>query len=253
MKPCYLVGRTGMCVNLDGPALSVMQPYKARQLVPLSRVSRVIASGPVELSTEALLACAERGITITFLHADGQIRAYLFGDSPRRDGLWQRLRDFLDRPDWEERYSDWKRAMDSRLRRLLCQRLDLSLDAYSLSEIERHFQDYQVEQIGSHQRGFIVGRLHGMTAALVAELLAEVGLGAEQQRALGNRIDLPGSLARWLLLDLQIPLINWLQQQACGAAIKDNALVMFFESQMGGLRQLGGGILNRLHGFLVEL
>lgn len=253
MKPCYLVGRAGMCVNLDGPALSVMLPHKARQLVPLSRISRIIASGPVEISTEALLACAERGITITFLHADGQIRAYLFGDSPRRDGLWQRLRDFFDRPDWEERYSDWERAMDSRLRRMLCKQLHLSLDGYSLIGIERHLQEYQAEQVGSHQRGFIVGRLHGMTTALVAELLAEVGLGAEQQRALGNRVDLSGNLVRWLLLDLQIPFIKWLQEQPKGAAIKDKALTLFFESRMESLHQLGCGILNRLHGFLVEL
>jgi hypothetical protein len=242
-----------MSINLDGPALSVLQPHKARQLLPLSRISRIIASGPVELSTEALLACAERGITVTFLHRDGQIRAYLFGDSPGRDGLWQRLHDFLDRPDWKVRYSDWECSINSRLRRILCNWLQLSLDAYSLSEIECQLREYQAKQIGIHQRGFLAGRLHGMTAALVAELLAEVGLGAEQQRALGNRIDLSGSLVRWLLLDLQIPFINWLQEQPCGAAIKDKTLVMFFESQMGRLHQLGCSIVNKLHRFLVEL
>lgn len=106
MKPLYLNGRTGMRVSLDGPALQVAVPERAATLYPLQRISRVITSGPVTWSTEALLVCAERGITVTFLHRDGTTRAYLFGESPVREGLLSRLRDLLDRPDWQERYHD---------------------------------------------------------------------------------------------------------------------------------------------------
>ena len=254
MKPCYLIGkRNGLWVKLDGPALSIMRPERARQLLPLTRISRLIVTGPAEISTAALLACAERGISITFLQPDGQIQAYLFGDSPRRDSLWQRLQDFLDRPDWPERYADWKLAVDSRAHRALCRRLGLLPEQYTLSQIEDRFRAWQTEQIGAHQRGFVAGRLKGLCAALAAELLAEAGLGAAHMRTLGNRLDLPAALARWLLLDLLSPLGNWLLKQPAGEPIADRDLVAFFESRTPRLQRLGRQILNRLHGFLVEL
>jgi hypothetical protein len=253
MKPCYLVGRPGMWVGLDGPALSISRPERARQLLPLSRVSRIVASGPLELSTEALLACAERGITVTFLDGQGEVRAYLFGESTRRDGLYQRLRDFLDRPDWPERYDDWRRSVDSRALRALCRRLRLPPERHTLHTLELRFHQLQSSRIGARQRGFVAGRLHGLTRALAAELLSEAGLGAAQLRALDERLDPTADLTRWLVLDLQLPLLNWLATQPEGAPITDRALVAFFESRAFRLDRLGHGILNRLHGFLVEL
>ncbi|MEZ5592589.1 MAG: CRISPR-associated endonuclease Cas1 [Gammaproteobacteria bacterium] len=254
MKPCYVIGRRGgLWVNLDGPALSIKQPERACQLVPLNRISRLIVSGPADISTPALLACAERGISITFLQPNGQVRAYLFGDSPRRDSLWQRLQDFLDRPDWAERYSDWTRAVDSRAHCALCKRLQQSPERYTLAHIENRLRDWQTERLGARQYGFVSGRLHGLSAALAAELLTEFGLGAEHLRAIGNRLDLPSAPARWLHLDLLNPFAVWLNRQPVGAPIDDRALVAFFESRVPRLQRLGRQILNRLHGFLLEL
>lgn len=253
MKPCYLIGRPGMWISLDGPALSVSCPERARQLLPLSRVSRLIASGPLELSTEALLACAERGITVTFLDSQGAVRAYLFGESTRRDGLYQRLRDLLDRPDWPERYDDWRRAVDSRALRALCRRLALAPERQTLAALQQRLRQHQAQRLGHHQRGFVARRLQGLTRALAAEQLTQAGLGAAQLRALDERLELTADLTRWLVLDLQLPLLSWLGRQPAGAPLTDRALVAFFESRSRRLNHLARGILNRLHGFLVEL
>jgi len=254
MKPCYLVAkRSGLWVSLDGPALSIVRPEKARQWLPLTRISRLIVSGPAEISTAALLACAGRGISITFLQPDGQIQAYLFGESPRRDSLWQRLHDFLDRPDWPERYEDWKRSVDSRAHCSLCKRLWRTPEHSTLQQIEDGFREWQINHLGAHQRGFVAGRLQGLCAAQAAELLAEAGLGAEQMRALANRLDLSTALARWFMLDLLSPLTGWLSRQASGTEISDSDLVAFFESRSKRLQRLGRQILYRLHSFLVEL
>jgi hypothetical protein len=254
MKPCYLVAnRSGLWVNLDGPALSILRPDKARQLLPLTRISRLIVSGPAEISTAALMACAGRGISITFLQANGQIQGYLFGDSPRRDSLWQRLHDFLDRPDWSARYSDWKRAVDSHAHRALCKRLQQTPEQCSLQQIEAGFRRWQAEHLGVQQHRLVIERLHGLCAAQAAELLAEAGLGAVQMRSLANRLDLPTALARWFMLDLLNPLSHWLSKQTMGTPINNPALVAFFESRCKRLQRLGRQILNRLHGFLVEL
>lgn len=256
MKPLYLNGRTGMTVALDEPALRVAAPGRAPTLYPLQRISRVIASGSVEWSTAALLACAERGITVTFLHADGAIHAYLFGESTQRAGLFCRLRDLLDRPDWRERYGDWYRAMESHARRALVKRLDLDLDkapsaARLTALLDAHKQRYASPGICR----FLDKRLRGLLAALVAELLAETGLAAEPARGLSDRLDLGRDLVGLLAWNLHLPVLELLSRgdQGHDQRLDDAELVRLFEAHSAKLRQVARGVLNRLHGWLAEL
>jgi len=100
MKPLYLDGAQPLAVTLDGPALRVGQRGCADRRFPLRRVSRVVNSGRVSWDTRALLACADKGITICFLARDGGTRARWTGRTTERSGLAQRWNDFLDRPDW---------------------------------------------------------------------------------------------------------------------------------------------------------
>ena len=253
MKPCYLDGRGGLQVRLDGPALSARRPGRATTLVPLRRISRIIASGPVELATPLLLACAERGITVTFLHEDGALRAYLFGDAPRRQSLFQRLQDFLDRPDWLRRYNDWRRSIDSRARRRLCWRLQLAPDRYPLMYLLRVLRHEQEKRIGAPQRARAFRRLQGMARALAAELLAERGLDARRIRDFDGRIDLIRDLARWQLIDLQWPLLHELRRRESGIEPSQAELIALFEARTPRLRRISRTILNRLHRFLVEI
>lgn len=253
MKPCYLDGSGGLRVALDGPALSAIRPGRAATLVPLRQISRIIASGPVELSTPTLLACAARGITVTFLDEAGELRAYLFGDSPRRESLIQRITDFLDRPDWPERYENWRRSIDSLARRRLCRPLGLAADSHSLDHLLYQVRAAQQECLSDRERGLLAGRLHGMARALAAELLADAGLDAAQARLLVERLDLPADLARWLTIDLQWPLLRWLSRQPPGHAITQRELASLFETRTRRLRAISRLILNRLYRFLLEV
>lgn len=257
MKPLYLNGKPCMTVALDGPALEVAAPGRAASLYPLQRISRIISSGAVTWSTEALLACAERGITVTFLHRDGTIRAYLFGESNLREGLLSRLRDLLDRPDWQERYRDWYRAMESRARRALVKRLGTSAEAVPLSRLEAGIAELKHRYIGPGVCRFLERRLQGLLGGLVAQLLMEAGLSAERIRCLGGRIHLAEDIARLLAWDLHLPILEWLQQryrlQGATARIDDAELVRLFENRSDRLHRLGHSIMNRLHGYLVDV
>lgn len=257
MKPFYLNGAAGMAVTLDGPALRVTLPEKAPALYPLTRISRVIATTPVNWSTEALLACSERGITVTFLNKEGDILAYLFGVSSLRSGLFHRLRDLLDRPDWRERYADWYRAMESRARRALVVRLALPQErvppaeqlASMLDALKRRYTAPSVYR-------YIDRRLQGLLAGLVAELLAETGLSAQRVRSFADRLHLTEDLTRLLAWDLHLPVLDLLCRQehrGQNAKVEDLELVRLFETRTPRLRRLGRSVLNRLHGWLVEL
>lgn len=256
MKPLYLHGRTGMSVALDNPALRVVAPGRAATLYPLQRISRVIASGPVDWSTAALLACAERGITVTFLHPDGAIRAYLFGETSRRDSLPSRLRDFLDRPDWQERYGDWLRGMESRARRALIKRLGLNLAKAPPSAQLLAMLDAQKQRHASPGVcRFLDQRLRGLLAALVAELLTEAGLAADQVRALRDRLDLNRDLVQLLSWNLHLPVLELLSRQGIEPIqrLDDAELVQLFEQRSSSLCKVGRSLLNRLRGWLAEL
>ena len=84
-KPLYLHGHQPLAVALDGPALRVTQAESADRLFPLERLSRVVASGEVAWSTEALLACADHGVPVSFLAARSS--SLLTADGERQPSL----------------------------------------------------------------------------------------------------------------------------------------------------------------------
>jgi len=97
MRPLYIDGVTGCRVVLDEPTLRVIMPEQADQLFPLSRLSRVVCKSIVEWSMSAMLACADAGINLIFLHKNGELRARWLATGTERQSLTQRLVDLLSR------------------------------------------------------------------------------------------------------------------------------------------------------------
>lgn len=156
MRPLYIDGTPGCRVVLDEPALRIVMPDRADLLFPLSRISNVICSGVVDWSMSALLACADAGIHLLFLHNNGELRARWMGQGRVRQDLTQRLADLLARPDGMERYENWFRAMEKLAVRSAARRmgmadwrevpvrdmheriLQLTVDAYSWRNLEKN-------------------------------------------------------------------------------------------------------------------
>ncbi len=191
-------------------------------------------------------------------HRDGAIQAYLFGESTQREGLFRRLQDLLDRPDWHERYEDWRRAMASRTRLALIRRLGWEIkQTPSPERLEALLAEFKQRYVSASICRFIERRLRGLLSALVAELLAQAGLTAERMRCLDERLDLPGDLVRLLTWELQVPVLELLNRQARAtgamARLENIELVRLFESYSERLQRLGRTVLDRLHGWLVDL
>lgn len=125
MKPLYINGTGARNVCLDGPALKVQQLHAAELRFPLARISRIVVSGEVSWSTDALLACADAGIVVCFLRADGRPRARWIGKPTSRSTFTQHWRDFLDRPDWEEQYGNWRTNLRRHAMRFCAMRLGM--------------------------------------------------------------------------------------------------------------------------------
>ncbi len=108
-RPLYLAPLPDTRVTLDGPALCVSREEEAPRLFPLARFSRVVTATVIDWTSEALLACAECGISIVFMDEQGAVTARLTGRPGFADDLSRRLDDFLLLPQSAGMYRWWVR------------------------------------------------------------------------------------------------------------------------------------------------
>ena len=220
MKPLYLDGKEPLPVALDGPALRVSTAAESDRRFPLCRISRVTVSGRVSWSTEALLACADEGITVCFLKSDGGPRARWIGRPSKRSEFAQRWRDFFDRPDCDALYADWRRNIRRRALRFCALRLGWSpnssqnIVAMLMGGIES-----DISELREFKR-----EIRGLAHSRCLQELTKIGLGSDDTTLASIVPDLV-MVIQW---GLHPDFITWWQGQR-RALIQSNLAVSFFE------------------------
>lgn len=247
MKPLYLVGQAGAMVAYEEPALHVVMPKQAGQLFPLSRVSRIVVSGPVQWSMEALLACADAGISVVFLAAGGEVRARWLGRGNDRENLLQRLVELLQRSDARQRYRDRYASMQRMAVRSTARRLGFS-----------DWQDADAAALRAWLSGSGIGawlgieeKLLGLLGSSVQAGLLEYGLDGGNALLAGGDMNLPDDISRLLLWDFYPALLTWRKKRS--AMPDERSLIGFYERRSGRIDHLLRGILNKLHRWLLGL
>lgn len=177
MKPLYLHADRPLAVSLDGPALRISQTGCADRRFPLRRISRVMVSGDASWSTRALLACADEGIHICFLTANGMPRARWIGQATLRSELAQRWQDFLDRPDWPDRYTEWRIATSRRAVRFCAWRMGWSPTGDPRT-MHQAICEATRTVVHTAELSTIRRRLYGLGQARALEELGKEGLSA---------------------------------------------------------------------------
>jgi hypothetical protein len=260
-RPLYLDPRLDSEVLLDGPALSVRVPGEAERLVPLTRISRIVANKRVQFATDSLLACAERGITLTFVGGDGRVQARLLGKPGERQELPQRFIDLLARPDGTLLYQEWKRnrMLDAYLR--VSNRLGRPTRVHGVLEISHWLQEQSIRWCGKQtardtRAGFVELGQAWMTAHL-----QELGFGAPLEIAYQNEVDLHADLSALLSIGLESIRLGWLKRRAYWAKkrlqyprpVERKDLIMLLERKRSRVYAEGWSITRNLHQWLVEL
>ena len=206
MKPLYLRGSEPLSVSLDGPALKVAQDGAADRRFPLGRVSRVVVSNRVTWTTEALLACADEGITVCFLSRDGVPRARWTGRPSPRSEFTQRWSDFADRPDWPELFSQWRIAVRRRAIRFCALRMGWT-PRQNTRELVRILLTSADPPGKRHRLTEFRRQLHGLAHARAVAELSKLGLRANDD-AVANMLPVLSTAIQW---GLHPELVRWLR------------------------------------------
>jgi hypothetical protein len=259
-RSLYLAGTADTRVALDGPALAVQQGEQAEQLFPLQRVARVYSGAAVAWDTAALLACAERGIGVVFVDADGDIAARLLGRPGARDELLHRLREFLLLPQAPARYRHWLDGMRRRLAWWACMKLDAPDQQRDPRRarlwLEQRAAAYAGASAAEHTRQWLRTLAHQRAESHLLDL----GFGTATELGQAGEPNLARDLAELLNWYLQPPRLNWLRRRQAAARQRGEPLraprhadaVRLFESRSvrveARLRDLSGS----LHRWLID-
>ena len=111
----FLDGTAETRIRLDGRALAVRSPGRARQWYPLRLLARVISRPNDAGEGAAMIALNEAGIPLFFLDKDGKLVGACLGRFDDRTGLGAHLETLMALPDWPVRYENWLRAQERRI------------------------------------------------------------------------------------------------------------------------------------------
>ena len=251
MRPLYIDGHRETWVDLEDPALKISVPDQADQLFPLQRISRVIVSGGVQWHTDALLACANQGITVTFLDENGDVIARWLGKSLERQRFLQRLSDLISRADGQELYDSWYQGMERMVVQSAAKSLLKQSHRVVTADELQAFLNEQQQNLTIQPVKAVYDSIGGLVFAQVVQLFHENGLNAESELLHEQWLDLPRDFAKLLLWDLQIPLLIWLESSTVIPNFRKR--VEFYDARSTRISRLCQGLTNKLHRWLVEL
>lgn len=259
-RPLYLAPLPDTYVSLDGPALCVNREEQAPQLFPLQRISRVLTATSIGWSSEALLACAERGISIVFMTEDGEVAARLTGRPGMRDELYLRLVEFLLLPQAAGMYGFWFRNY----RRRAAHWAGLKLEIPVAERDPSHCRE-RIERLAKRAAGVDAALrsrqwMRSLAFSAMQAHLQDLGIGAGQSLGQVGDPTLARDLTEILVWYLEPARLGWLRSRQLAAARQGKALrqptqrevMQLFESRSVRVAERAREITGTLHRWLIH-
>jgi len=259
-RPLYIASGADTRIVLDGPALRVQREARAEQLFPLQRVSRIHSCDAAQWSSEALLACAVRGIGVLFVDERGEIVARLLGRPGLYDSLYRRLEEFMLLPQAMGMYRHWQRTFVQRAawwtgvklrvpetdrEPALCRR---AIDALAQGYVCRREEERTRQWLRTAAFGWMQSHLQ------------DLGFGTGNELTQSGEPALARDLTEIYIWYLEPARLGWLQRRRMAARRKTEpvrapshaALVRLFESRATRSAARGREITGTLHRWLIH-
>jgi len=259
-RPLYIAPDSETRVELDGPALRVTREELAQQLFPLQRLSRVYSARRVAWTSEALLACADLGVTVVFLDDAGAVAARLLGRPYFPDSLHHRLVELLLLPQGEGMYRHWL----NNLRGRAAHWAGLKLGAPAALRDPRHCREWLNRQASRYAGRKAAERswqwLRALAFGWMQAHLQDLGFGSDNELGQVGTPVLARDLSDVFMWYLEPARIGWLRSRHLAALRKGVALpppghreiVALFECRAARAATRGREITSNLHRWLIH-
>ncbi len=165
-------------VRLDGPALRINHQHQADRLFPLGQLAGVVVIGMVSWETQAIIACAEQGVSIHFISHRGVLRAQVCGTVSHyaRYDMNEPLSRFFELPDGTNRYHDWFEAGYHQARMHLAKTMYLSRQQITRLDIMQRLHSKLLYCIDEAAYNLFQQRVRGFLSIKLADLLRQKGI-----------------------------------------------------------------------------
>lgn len=173
-KTLYLCGE-GVRVRLDGPSLAVRKTGEAERRFPLCRLRRVVCRGGAGLPWDVLMACAEVGLTVASMKADGTPRGIWAPWSRIRTGIGEMVEEWIESGRWEEGWMTWCAGKESREMAVAAWHLRTRLPDLRPAAARRHLLSV-CGAAADHDRRRLLDELNGLLYSHVGTRLVQRGL-----------------------------------------------------------------------------
>ncbi len=262
-KTLYLDGRQPLRILRDGPALRVRASASADRLFPLYRLRRVVVSGRVEWCTDALLACADANIPISFLASEGRLRARLLAPAARSlvIAFDDALEMMLDTSDGRQGYLDWVSGCAHQARLQLVHSADRGLWPTQPAVMRRMLFARASHYVRAPDLRRFDRRLNALLNAHLSQLLGSSGVVFDSAVLALQDIDLVRDFANiliWRLQNTKLGFLKRLYHRALrnGLALQKLPLAStasFYESRASDIEGEFNQLLRRFHQYLIEV
>lgn len=259
--PLYLFSRSGVSVELDGPALKIQLVHeKAQRHIPMCRLSRILTDHKTQFSTEALLACAGRGITILFVGRDSSIGARLLGRPGERQEMRQRMLDLMQRANWKDRYRQWRHTVERATRARMQKKLRIPAQYIYTAQLNEWIDKRGMELSDLDTARNTRLWLRHPAQAWMLNHANQLGLGADSELLLDGWPDLVGDLTCILYWHLEPIRFGWLRRRylwkmnnhSDPSPVTRRDMVNLYEKNASVVSRHGREITNQLHVWLID-
>lgn len=261
LKTLYLEGGTRPHVLRDGPALRVRARNSADRLYPLRRLANIVVKGQVEWDTDALLACAEAAIPVSFVRRDGSLRARLSSPAGRSlADLGKLVETWFSHPDAGAMYRLWVNTQCRIARDRLRREMDLSSWPADPARLHNLLEQRARRYVRAPQLRSFEQQLPGLIRGEAVRLLAEAGVDSHAPLLLLQGVDLAIDFAVIVNWRLQARKIAYLKKRCASARRAGRArpeigwrdAIHFFEQRKQETARELRSLLVALYAHLIE-
>jgi hypothetical protein len=234
MKPLYLNGNTVESIRLEHETLRIVSRQYSDTWLPLNRVSRIILSGDIALSTPVLSACLSNSIAITVTGKQGEFVGICFGTNYKDQSLQSHLAELQDSPNRQFILDNWFSAQQRKSVLRIQKKFHLPRELLAPAEVKAKLSEQISLSYSFYDWQTCLTKIIPMLAAQLTMLLKSFGLRSEVLRPAPSDI---GLLQRF------INLLEWeLWQAAANGNLPSgtlrNQLIHYYQSHSSKVERL---------------